>query len=217
MRLGSWVFVCICLLVAAALTPAHAQQAGVTLQALQATVSAGGEISFAGNGFTPGERVATWVTTPDQAVLSGGYAYASRRDGGRIEFSFRLPEGALNGRWAMTARGDEGQTAAVAIFDVVGGSEAVPLSAAVSPASGPPGTRFAFAAGGFRDREKISYWVTAPDTSIAAAFPEGAETDGDGRVDLSWTASADAPRGIWVMTMQGITSGTARAIRFEVR
>ncbi len=204
------------LLLGAAIAPrAIYAQSGPSLGALSAQVGAGQIIRFQGDGFVGGERVALWATTATQAVLSGQYVYASKY--GRIEFGFRVPADGISGQWAMTAYGLDSATPAVAGFGVVGTDAAkAELQAWVSPASGGVGTVFSFAARGFAANEKLSYWFTAPDGAVRDATPGGAKANGDGRVDLSWRSPANGPAGKWVITIQGIKSGIARGIPFEM-
>ena len=190
---------------------------GAALAAAQPAVDAGQSISFTGTGFTLGERVVTWATAPDQAVVSGNYVGADGADG-RITFSFQVPSGALGGRWAMTAYGQQSKTPVVAFFEVNGSAPTTTdPQAAVAPTVGPPGTVFAFAARGYDEDERISYWFTGPDGLVHAAYPDSAEANSKGRVDISWTAPADALRGTWVVTIQGLDSYVARGVPFEIR
>jgi hypothetical protein len=209
------IFLAIALL--ALLVPGVALAAEFTLAPAQPTVAAGQSIAFTGAGFARGERVATWATAPDQAVI-GGDAIAAEGDEGRIAFSFRVPSNAIGGRWAMTAYGMLSKTPAVATFDVMGGAPATTNpQAAVAPPAGPPGTTFAFAALGYDEKEEVSYWFTGPDGQIHAAYPKGARSNRDGRVDINWNSPSDAPSGAWVITIQGIKSNVARAVPFEIR
>jgi hypothetical protein len=183
----------------------------------QPVVDAGQTITFSGSGFMPGERVVTWATAPDQAVIGGPYADASQ-DGGQIAFRFSVPASALGGRWAMTAYGLASKLPVVAFFDVNGRAPAAAVPpGAVAPESGPPGTRFAFAAFGYEKRERVSYWLTGPDGKVHAAYPDSATTTSEGRVDVIWTAPADALHGTWVITIQGLKSNRARGVPFEIR
>jgi hypothetical protein len=196
--------------------PLGVRAADLTLTAQAETVNAGETIRFVGAGFGPGERVVTWATAPDQDVLSGKEEKAGAD--GRVELFFEVPRNALGGRWAFTAFGLVGRTPVAAAFQVNGRDPgSAPLQIAVEPAAAAPGETFAFAARGYKGDETISYWVTAPDGSIYAARPESRKANSDGRVDFRWASGGDAPRGIYVMTIQGITSGTARAVRFEIR
>jgi hypothetical protein len=205
------------LLLALLAPPSAAEAQAYTLSPEQPSVAAGEWISFRGSGFTRDERVVTWATAPDQAVIGGNYTHAEG-GGGAIEFAFKVPDDAIGGRWAMTAYGHDSKTPVVATFEVQGRE---PTSAApqaqVAPPSGPPGTNFAFAAFGYEDGEKVSYWLTGPDGQVHDAYPEGAKTNSDGRVDITWPAPADALRGTWVITIQGLESDVARGVPFEIR
>jgi hypothetical protein len=197
--------------------PGAALAADPVLQPEQPTVTAGQTIAFAGAGFTPGERVVTWATAPDQAVIGGPYAGAERDDG-RIGFSFTIPTDALGGRWAMTAYGLVSKVPVVAAFDVIGRSpDTATPPAAVAPQSGSPGTRFAFAAFGYAKKERVSYWFTGPDGKVHDAHPDSATTTSEGRVDIIWVAPPGALPGTWVITIQGLKSNRARGVPFEIR
>jgi hypothetical protein len=117
----------------------------------------------------------------------------------------------------MTAYGLASKTPVVAYFDVIGRAADTSPQAAVAPPSGPPGTTFAFAALGYDDKEKISYWLTGPDGKVFAAYPERVSANHDGRVDITWTSPPNAQTGTWVITIQGLHSNLARAVPFEIR
>lgn len=214
-----WMLRSLCLLallLSALLVSPPARATGPSLTPATPSVTAGDVISFAAEGFAPKERIAVWVTAPDQAVLSGDYVAAN--DLGRAQVSFRTPDGAIGGAWALTAYGLVSRASAVARFEVAGHptESSVPLAWA-APTSGPAGGTFRFAAIGFDRRERISYWFTAPDGSIFATFSQQITADTEGRVDLRWEAPAAAPRGAWVVTIQGIKSNVARGIVFHVQ
>jgi hypothetical protein len=196
--------------------PSAALAASFTLTPSQPSVAAGQTIFFSGSGFTRGERVAIWATAPDQTVISGDFEFA-KGDTGEIDVGFNVPQDALGGRWALTAYGFISKTPVIAIFDVQGRDPATATpQALVVPAAGAPGSQFDFAALGFKKKETVSYWFTGPDGAIHAAFPEGDSANSDGRVDLSWQAPSDAIRGTWVITIQGLKSGVARGVPFEI-
>lgn len=205
------------LLLALLALPGAAQAQAFTLAPSQPAVAAGQTISFVGTGFTPDERVASWITAPDQAVLGGDDDIASGADG-RVTFDFKVPVDAGGGRWSFTAYGLVSKTPVIATFEVQGRDPATAATqAAVLPRSGSPGTPFAFVAFGFRSKEQVSYWLTGPDGEIHHAYPSGARTNADGRVDITWIAPRDALRGPWVITIQGLKSDVARGIPFEIQ
>ena len=197
--------------------PNAALAASFTLTPEQPSVAAGQIININGSGFTRGEQVAIWATAPDQTVISGDFEFA-QSDQGLIDIGFKVPDDALGGRWSLTAYGFSSKTPVITTFEVQGRDPATATpQATVAPASAAPGSEFTFAALGYRDGEKVSYWFTGPDNVIHAAYPEGDRANSDGRVDLSWRAPADAVRGTWVITIQGLNSGVARGIPFEIR
>lgn len=207
---------CLLALLAAALLPAAARAAGPSLTPAAPGVAAGGVIAFSGEGFSPRERIAVWATAPDQAVLEGDYAFADSK--GSAQIWFRVPAGAIGGTWAITAYGEASRAPAVAQFEVAGRpAESAALLAAVEPASAPPGSVFRFAATGFERREWVSYWLTAPDGTVFAAFSRQVKATNEGRVDIAWEAPADAPRGQWALTVQGLRSGVARGVVFHIQ
>ena len=205
------------LLLALLALPDAALAQSLTLAPAQPSVAAGRTLDFVGTGFKRDEKVAIWATAPDQTVIGGDFAFA-KGDEGRIEFGFKVPEDAIGGRWAMTAYGLDTKVPVIAGFDVQGRDPATAVpQASVAPASGAPGTQFAFAAQGFKSKEKVSYWFTGPDGKIYDAYPEGDQANSDGRVDLTWRAPTDAIHGIWVITIQGLKSDIARGVPFEIR
>lgn len=215
-NIGLAVAVLLALLALPLTSVVRAQGAEPGLRPAQPSVEAGATIRFIGENYRPEERVAWWATDPSQAVLSGEGVRTSS-DSGYFEIFFAVPGNAQGGRWAMTAYGESSGILRIATFEVIGGTPGPEeFQAKVAPPSGPAGTTFAFAATGYDDNETLSYWLTAPDGTVFAAYPKEAEADGNVRVDLQWTAPVDAPRGIWVMTIQGYDSRVARGIRFEV-
>jgi hypothetical protein len=205
---------CMLPLLAALLAPMPARAAGPSLTPNAPGVSAGDVITFSAAGFAPREQIAVWATAPSQAVLDGGRVTAG--NDGHAQISLRIPAGAIGGAWAMTAYGLDSRTQAVTHFEVAGRGGQDELLAAAAPEAGPPGSRFQFAATGFERRERVSYWFTAPDGSVFAAFSQQISASREGRVDISWEAPADAPRGQWVVTIQGVKSGVARGIAFRI-
>jgi hypothetical protein len=197
--------------------PEAARAQSLTLAPEQPSVAAGQTIGFVGTGFTRGEQVAIWATAPDQTVIGGDFEFA-KGDEGRIDVGFEVPEDAIGGRWSLTAYGFVTKTPVITTFEVQGRDPATAVhQVSVAPSSGAPGSQFAFAALGFRSKEKVSYWFTGPDGKVYDAYPEGDRANSDGRVDITWRAPADAIHGIWVITIQGLKSNVARGVPFEIR
>lgn len=186
------------------------------LATLGDNIYAGRSVEFSGSGFTPGGRVSSWATAPDGTVVGGPTTFAD--DAGNFTFSFQVPAATEGGQWAMTAFDWQTQIPVFASFNVIGRPADTARRMGWSvPAEGPFGSTFAFAAVGFDSNETVSYWITAPDTTIAAAYPAGATANDQGRVDITWTTPAEGLSGSWVVTIQGLNSGNARGIAFDIR
>lgn len=192
-----------------------AQDLQFVLEASQESVVAGKPITFTGRHFVPKEGLTYWVTTPDKAVISGRSFQANAE--GNFSFTFEVPRDAISGQWIVTVWGKKSKTPVMAQFEVVGQSpEAAKSIASVQPEQGPPGTTFVFTARGYRSSERVSYWITAPDNTIAFAKHRGAKPNKHGEIQIHWTAPRHAQPGRWVITMQGIRSSVARAIPFTI-
>jgi hypothetical protein len=200
---------------------------GFTLEPQGATVRAGERIQFVGTGFVRGERVAAWATGPDTAVI-GLEGVGAQGESGRAELSFELPQRAIGGQWLFTFKGDASQAPVTVVFYVIERDPARAESQiVVSPQSAAFGSTFQFLATGFDDGERVGYWITDPVGRVYTG--EGLARNGNGAADttvkasdrglarVSWQANIAGPAGIWVLTMQGVDSGAARAIPFEIR
>lgn len=197
------------MLLAGALLVAPASQA----QAADATVVATttpGVYEFLGTGFKGNEVISTWLTGPSQQVQAGDYQKA---DGdGRVGFQMRIPRHFQPGRWAITMHGLDSGDEAIATFDVpVRGPD---LTLTVSPASGPIGTAFAFAAAGFGANESVSYWLTGPD---GKAYEGGIiQAGSDGAASFTYTIGAGTQSGKWTMSVYGWDSDHLGEATFTV-
>lgn len=87
----------------------------------------------------------------------------------------------------------------------------------VTPASGPPGARFAFMATGFDSEERVAVWANMPDGApMAITAEELHNANSDGRADWYWTVPSDAAPGMWQMVAHGVDSNVERVMNFEV-
>jgi hypothetical protein len=169
-----------------------------------------GVFEFVATGFAAHEMVSTWLTGPSQQVVATSRHKVDNR--GAIGFTLRLKRHLEPGRWAITVGGWESGREAITTFDA---PVRVPdINLAVSPPDGPAGTTFTFAATGFEEGERVSYWLTGPD---------GRAVDGDwlkagrvGRVEFAVSMNADVPRGQWVMTAYGQSSDRLGMVSFIV-
>ena len=93
----------------------------------------------------------------------------------------------------------------------------VPSAPLVTPTAGPAGSAFRFTIGGLEEWEIVSYWITAPDGTIAYALPATLMVGRYGVATLEWAPPAGSVAGRYVITVQGLSSHVARAVPFEVQ
>jgi hypothetical protein len=93
--------------------------------------------------------------------------------------------------------------------------EPVP-SPAVEPPDGYPGTEFTFTAYGFHPRERVSFWVNAPDGSVHSGPNSSVNATVDGQATWMWQSATDAMMGRWSMVAEGIQSHVQHVITFTI-
>ncbi len=217
-RFGATVLLVLTLLGALGVTAAAAAEptAAPTLTGSFTLVDDGQTITYQASGFRQHEWIATWFTLPDQSVMNGPNFRADEH--GATPIDIRIPRHSVSGEWSLTVYGLEGKLPLVARFTVVG-VDPPPVAAAplVAPAAGPAGGTFRFTVGGFEEWEIVSYWITAPDSSIAYALPATLMVGRYGVATLDWTPPADSMAGRYVITIQGLGSHVARAVPFDVQ
>jgi hypothetical protein len=93
------------------------------------------------------------------------------------------------------------------------------VNAAARPERGPRGTRFFFAARGFKPGERIGVYITVPDQSVfGAPFQTTADDQGisDSVVSFAVPNDPQVPLGIWAITFEGVDSHNRAIAYFEV-
>jgi hypothetical protein len=210
-------------LLSATAQPAAAQSAPGEISAYPTAGPAGTRFAFLASGFRSRERVAVWMNTPDGRVVTieaESLRRATRE--GRVNWFWSAPEGTQPGFYQMVARGVLSGVERVVTFQIgEPGAEAQPAAepaerANVYPGEGRPGTLFVFFAIGYAKGESVALWVNRPDGQAQAVEAERVQID-QGRLDFSWIAPGDAPRGNWEMVAVGRESGTQTVIPFVLR
>lgn len=202
------------LLVIGAPQPAAAATGSVN----PAEAPAGTRFHFAASGFTPGERVDFWVSPPRGPTITR-YPAVDADASGAVVWSWDAPAGAEPGGYVMNARGVRSDSRAVISFRVVEGAPTPAPATSVSPASGPPGTRFSFSAAGFQPGERAGAWVIAPDGSNRELEPPvrgGLVADANGVVTWSHSSTAVASPGLWRTVVRGIDTSREVTISFTI-
>lgn len=188
----------------------------------------GATLSFSAGGFTPGEKVSYWASSPNGIAIAGDIIEAD--DNGSIEWTWTVPDeddaNATPGIWLMVAYGNTSQSTTTIRFTISEPSVApAPEAPTAQPAVGGPGATFTFTASGFERKERISYWITAPDKQVYGGASRVdvessryyyATADENGRVTWRWTVPADAITGVWTMVGVGTDSRRAYQIPFTV-
>lgn len=174
---------------------------------------------FAGTGFTAGELISLWATTPDGGTTPIDGTMADSTGNFSVEVSFPSA-----GTWAVTAHGQTSGVEVVSTY-AVGDTGALPTSATqpgipgtTLPAQGsgsvtaPDGSTYpqvavgapvAFTGTGFTAGEPLAFWQTAPDSTTAAILgSQNSNTTGGFTASVSF-----ATPGFWQVTAHGLTSG----------
>ncbi|MEI8307559.1 MAG: hypothetical protein WCF99_10900 [Chloroflexales bacterium] len=202
-------------LLASLLVAAPARAASGTVSPREGGV--GTRFNFKADGFEAGERVDSWVTGPDGSVKPRYPSVRADTLGGII-WSWDVAPGTANGTWNMSARGINSDVRVVIGFTVIG-SPPIVLPNSVSPASGAPGSTFAFSVGGLLPGERVGAWLTQPDGSIRD-FTPGKEfrayADQNGSVSWSWRSPSDAPIGNWLASARGLKSNREVSFGFTI-
>jgi hypothetical protein len=217
-RFGATVLLVLTLLGALGVTAAAAAEptAAPTLTGSFTLVDDGQTITYQASGFRRHEWIATWFTLPDQSVINGPNFRADEL--GATPIDIRIPRNSVSGDWALTVYGLEGRLPLVTRFTVIGvDPPPVPSAPLVTPTAGPAGSAFRFTIGGLEEWEIVSYWITAPDGTIAYALPATLMVGRYGVATLEWAPPAGSVAGRYVITVQGLSSHVARAVPFEVQ
>jgi len=170
-------------------------------------------------GFTPGEQVGSWLTTPDgRAVDATPYLIANRN--GVVTWRWASPASAQAGTWQAVSRGRDSAVEVAIPFTVTGANPApagppAPVGQ-VTPPAGTPGATFTFVVTGFNSIEEVGYWPTRPDGTVDDTKRTPVRANGDGSVTLTWQAPARAPSGAWTMTFRGLESRRETRVAFVI-
>ncbi|NTW01015.1 MAG: hypothetical protein HGA19_06835 [Oscillochloris sp.] len=163
------------------------------------------------------EKVYFWFHDPNGNEVTGPDWKRNDHDG-RVSWEWTAPEDAMEGTWEAVAHGEKSHIEQVIPFTIERDTPLVPPSASVSPETGGPGTAFTFTANGFKDGERVGYWLNLPDGTVVR-FDHELTGDDNGSVTVTWTAPADAQRGLYIMAIKSSQSDNVkgRDISYEVR
>jgi hypothetical protein len=186
----------------------------------------GTEFAIFGEGFQPGEPVIFWLTSPDGTVTTLSFV-ATADPNGSITPSqpgFDTGRRDLEGIWYVSAQGLRSGRIGIASFILNSDLQPGPnnptgfANVRVSPDRGDGSTVFRLLADGFRPRENVSVWLTAPDGSVRAVST-ALTADRNGLINddgFPFSLGAGVQGGTWALTAQGQASGLQGIARFEV-
>ncbi len=216
-------------------TPTNAQQERPKTGVQPTTGPAGTLFAFYATGFQGEEPLVYWFNTPDGSVQGDPANYTLYSYRGRADWIWRAPDQATPGIWqaVIQSNRDDGiNTQRIITFEITGSAKTVvgepvpdtvivppdehPAGAAVTPAEGPPGTRFSFFATDFAPHEQVSYWFNAPNGVIYGDPYSYVTHSFDGRADWRWTSPGDAQLGVWTAVALGKKTGISRVIEFRI-
>lgn len=192
-------------------------------------VAIGAPVVFQGAGFATNEALAFWETAPDSTV-SPLQANSTLSQTGAFTMNISFPS---PGFWQVTAHGlttgrevigryivtSNNGTAQVPVSGApsysVGSTLPVPVGATAptgtTPATTTIGSSVSFTATGFSASERVSAWITAPDTSTHPL--NQANADGSGTVNI---VTAFPSAGQWQITAHGLDSGREVIGQYQV-
>jgi hypothetical protein len=177
-------------------------------------VAIGAPVLVTGSGLLANEPLAFWQTAPDSTVAPlQGPQTADANGAFTLSIPFTTP-----GFWQITAHGITSGHEVIGRY-VVTGDSTIP-SAALPGIVGTPagtaaattvGTSVAFTGSGFNAGERISAWLTGPDSSVTALPQTNADSNGTATVTTSFPTS-----GAWQVTLHGVDSGREVIGQYQV-
>ncbi|MBX0326272.1 hypothetical protein K2Z83_01005 [Oscillochloris sp. ZM17-4] len=175
-------------------------------------------VTLVGQGFSPGEAVAVWITYPDFRVY--GVAEVVANGDGSFSYPY-LPDflGATftpTGKYTYTAHGkDSGREVyadiSVGIGAAPGTSAGVTLTA--EPGKDSQGSYFVFRGSGYWGGEGVAVWLRYPDNSLVDLGRVSAGPAGSIEYILYVTG---VPVGHYAFTGRGLSSGANGIAEFDV-
>jgi len=166
-------------------------------------------LEVVGNGYIASDRIRLWSTDPNGLVKN--LAVVSADDKGNFKYIYQSSGTAVEGIWAITARGDAtgADQAKTGYFRLTNKIEGI-ASLKLDPEQGDLNTKINATATGLYPGESFSYWATGPDGTVYDGKQGKAITDGSALFDYYLPI---AQPGKWAITVRGLTS-TRQAVAY---
>jgi len=175
-------------------------------------------VTLNGQGFSPGESIAVWITYPDFRVY--GVAEVAANGEGNFSYPY-LPDflGATftpTGKYTYTAHGKESGREVYADINVAigaapGASTGVTLTS--EPGKDSQGAYFVFRGSGYWGGEDVSLWIRYPNNSVTDLGHMSAGPAGTMEYTLHVTG---VPVGHYALTARGLSSSLNGIAEFDV-
>lgn len=176
-------------------------------------------------GFRPHERVGVWWNAPDGTIIRSVNEQTREVDGsGRLAGARWSSEGDMPGIWSLVVHSADSGRQAVVYYEItsanatIPGPEGIPapVSATISPNTGPAGTLFKTTFSGFSAGEPVGYWFNTPGGKAQEAVKRGVNWVNDDGVLDNYTGSSGMEPGLWSCVVQGVWSGHQAIVYFVI-
>jgi hypothetical protein len=164
------------------------------------TTATPGTVSVRAASFLARERLAIWLTGPNQQVLTVDPRLTD--EGGGVIFPLRLPRHLQPGRWIATLHGLDSDWSATSALEMPALGPNAALEA--QPALARPGTTHQIRSRGYQPGERVAYWLTDPDNATVSG--EVVLASADGLVEFSYSTPPAARPGQWRVSIYGLQS-----------
>ena len=179
-------------------------------------VAIGAPVLITGSGLLANEPLAFWQTAPDSTVAPlQGPQTADANGAFNLSIPFTTP-----GFWQVTAHGITSGHEVIGRYVVTGDGSTIPSAALPGSVAAPAGTNasvtsvgasVSFTGSGLNAGERISSWVTGPDSSVTALPQTTAGSNGTATVTTSFPTS-----GAWQVTLHGVDSSREVIGQYQV-
>lgn len=176
-------------------------------------------------GFKANEQVGVWWNAPDGTIIrSVNEQTRSVNGSGQLVNAKWSSLGDMPGIWSFVVSGVSSHHQAVVYYEVTPTTATIPtfssvpdpVSATISPNTGPAGTLFKTTFSGFKSGEQVGFWYNTPEGVAQEAVNQGVNwVNGSGVLD-NFTGSSGMEPGLWSCVVQGLQSGHQAIVYFMI-
>ncbi len=183
----------------------------------------GAAVNVIGSGFQASERIYTWITAPDGAVLSWPEQFESDQfitnNFGEFVATFEFSSNNPTGQYHFTAKGSLSGYMSIAPFQLTSrpiAQQGWAVLRVAAPALGSAKQRKEFEIQGdkFIPNERVDLWMNYPDNAVRGLPSQF--VDGYGSFFLVIDTDEEMPIGVYKMTAKGAESGSIVITSFRL-